>query len=167
MKNSVKLKYVTHEVVFREFPDEITLAINISNCPNNCPGCHSAYLAQDIGTELTEEELDKLIQDNNAITCIGFMGGDISPKSVVKLSQYVKSKYPNLKTGWYSGKDIFPLNHGTFNYIKLGPYIEEKGPLDNPNTNQVMWENIGGTEMCPTFIDITRRMQVKSYLKFD
>ena len=27
-----------------------------------------------------------------------------------------------------------------FDYIKLGPYIEEKGPLDNPNTNQIMYE---------------------------
>lgn len=165
--NNSILKYATYEVVFREFPDEITLAINISNCPNNCPGCHSSYLAQDIGTELTTEELDNLITSNDAITCIGFMGGDNSPKSVVKLSQYIKEKYPHLKTGWYSGREIFPLNHGTFNYIKLGPYIEEFGPLDNPNTNQVMWENIGGTEMNPIFRDITKQMQVKQYLKFE
>ena len=43
------LKYVDAKVVFAEVPDEVTLAINISNCPCQCKGCHSSYLAQDIG----------------------------------------------------------------------------------------------------------------------
>lgn len=157
MADNITLKYATYEVVFREFPDEITLAINIAGCPNNCPGCHSAYLLQNKGIDLTTGELDKLIESNEGITCIGFMGGDISPKSVVELSRYVKAMYPHLKTGWYSGRTYFPLNHGTFNYIKHGPYIKDKGPLNNPNTNQVMYENIGGTIENPTFIDITKK----------
>ena len=36
------LKYVNHDIVFQEFPDEVTLAINLSCCPNGCTGCHSA-----------------------------------------------------------------------------------------------------------------------------
>ena len=47
------LKYVNYDIVFQEFPDEVTLAINLSLCPNGCPGCHSAYLKDDIGEELT------------------------------------------------------------------------------------------------------------------
>ena len=43
------LKYVDTLVTFSEIPDEITLCINISNCPCKCPGSHSSYLAQDIG----------------------------------------------------------------------------------------------------------------------
>ena len=27
------LKYVNHDIVFQEFPDEVTLAINLSLCP--------------------------------------------------------------------------------------------------------------------------------------
>ena len=27
------LKYVDTDIVFQEFPDEVTLAINLSNCP--------------------------------------------------------------------------------------------------------------------------------------
>lgn len=50
------------KVVFAEVPDEVTLAINISNCPCQCKGCHSSYLAQDIGTELTFNEVRKLIR---------------------------------------------------------------------------------------------------------
>lgn len=71
------LKYVNHDIVFQEFPDEVTLAINLSLCPNGCPGCHSAYLQGNVGDELTEERL-RAILDNyiGEITCVGFMGGD-------------------------------------------------------------------------------------------
>ena len=51
------LKYVDTKVTFAEVPDEISLCINISNCPNHCEGCHSPYLAEDIGTELTKDEI--------------------------------------------------------------------------------------------------------------
>ena len=46
------LKYVNTAITFAEFPDEISLLINISNCPCHCKGCHSAYLAEDIGEPL-------------------------------------------------------------------------------------------------------------------
>ena len=55
------IKYTDTQVTFREIPDEVTLCINISGCPNHCEGCHSLYLANDIGTELTFNELLKLI----------------------------------------------------------------------------------------------------------
>lgn len=75
------LKYVNHDIVFQEFPDEVTLAINLSLCPNGCPGCHSAYLQGNVGDELTEERL-RAILDNyiGEITCVGFMGGDNDPR---------------------------------------------------------------------------------------
>ena len=57
------LKYTTVQVTFREIPDEITLCINISNCPIRCPDCHSKELWNDIGTDLTPEELQQLIQE--------------------------------------------------------------------------------------------------------
>ena len=47
------LKYTTYDIVFQEFPDEVTLAVNLSLCPNGCPGCHSSYLQGDLGEELT------------------------------------------------------------------------------------------------------------------
>ena len=111
--NDITLKYANTDVVFQEFPDEVTLAINITGCPNFCKGCHSQYLWEDTGNELNEEAIDRLILEHTGITCIGFMGGDQAPQKVVKLSQYVKSKYPSLPTGWQSGKERFPLNHGT------------------------------------------------------
>ena len=119
------MKYCETAVAFSEVPDEVTLCINISNCPCHCKGCHSAYLAEDIGEELTFEVLDSLIKKNEGITCVAFMGGDAAPAIVNDLASHVKDSYPNIKTAWYSGrqelsKDIEIKN---FNAIKLGPYI--------------------------------------------
>lgn len=149
------MKVANHEIVFREFPDEITLAINFSNCPNNCPGCHSTYLQQDIGEHLTKAMIGEWFDKDPYITCIGFMGGDSDPKFVNTMAAYIKQNYLKLKVGWYSGRmwggiDDLPVDLKNFDYIKLGPYVEEKGPLDNPNTNQAMymkdhknvWKNI-------------------------
>ena len=74
------LRYADYDIVFQEIPDEVTLAINLSNCPNHCKGCHSAYLMEDIGEPLTEESLSTLLgKYGKAITCVCFMGGDASP----------------------------------------------------------------------------------------
>ena len=100
------LKYVNHDIVFQEFPDEVTLAINLSLCPNGCPGCHSAYLQGNVGDELTEERL-RAILDNyiGEITCVGFMGGDNDPARVMQLARMVQETYAGkLHTGWYSGR---------------------------------------------------------------
>ena len=87
------IKYVNTQLGFREFPDEVALLINISNCPNNCPGCHSSYLAQDIGEVLNEQALDDLIEEYSGITCIGFMGGDNDHLTLAKLFSYDSPAY--------------------------------------------------------------------------
>ena len=131
------MKYTDTQIGFQEFPDEISLLINISNCHFHCPGCHSPELWKDIGIELTFDELNKLIQSNKGITCIGFMGGP--PREIIRLAELVKIHF-NLKVGWYWGGNYLPDDIKDklfyFDYIKLGPYIMERGGLDNPNTNQ-------------------------------
>ena len=131
------LKYVDILVTFREVPDEISLCINISNCPCQCSGCHSSYLAENIGTELTKQKLDEIIKNNPGISCVAFMGGDSDPNYINELARYLKEN-TNLKIAWYSGRQELSdyINVENFNFIKLGPYIEEFGPLDNKNTNQ-------------------------------
>ena len=65
------LRYADYDIVFQEIPDEVTLAINLSNCPNHCKGCHSAYLMEDVGEPLTEESLSTLLgKYGKAITCV-------------------------------------------------------------------------------------------------
>lgn len=150
------LKYVDTLVSFQEIPDEISLCINLSNCPNNCPGCHSPYLKEDIGTALTYVELMKILDKNNGISCVCFMGGDKEPWEVQRLAQFVKER--GLKVAWYSGKkdlheDIYMAN---FDYVKLGPYMEELGPLNSKTTNQVMYK-VDRIANKPFVVDITSR----------
>ena len=134
------LKYVDSKVTFTEIPDEITLCINISNCPCHCEGCHSPYLADDIGEPLDLQHLTDLIDSSRGISCVCIMGGDANPSEVDDIAQDIKEYYPELKVAWYSGRQELSkeIELENFNYIKLGPYIKDKGPLNCRTTNQVM-----------------------------
>lgn len=147
------LKYVNYDIVFQEFPDEVTLAINLSLCPNCCAGCHSAQLQGDIGEELTEERLLAMIDSyEGTITCVSLMGGDNDPATVLMLLAEVKKHYGGrLKTGWYSGRVWKPEPEvlvESLDYLKLGPYIASLGPLNDPETNQRLYrvDGHGGLE---------------------
>ena len=151
------IKYVDTLVGFREIPDEITLCINISNCPNNCSGCHSSWLLKDEGTPLTYVELRSLINKNKGITCVCFMGGDKEPWEIQRLAKLVKEDF-GIKTAWYSGKDEIwkGIDLLYFDYVKIGSYKKELGPLNSPTTNQVLYK-IFHTEVSIVMMDITNK----------
>ena len=143
------LKVASFDIVFQEIPGEVTLALNLSNCPCHCPGCHSPHLAEDIGEPLTADLLDGLMaRYGSMITCVAFMGGDSDPDEVARWAEYVRP----LKTAWYSGRPSYPNNQSNqiipntqnpFDYVKLGPYIESLGGLKSPNTNQRLYKRVG------------------------
>lgn len=149
------IKYVDTLVGFSEIPDEITLCINISNCPNNCPGCHSSWLLKDEGTPLTYIELKSLINKNRGITCICFMGGDREPWEIQRLAKLIKEDF-DIKVGWYSGKDEIwkGIDLIYFDYVKIGSYKRNLGPLNSPTTNQILYKVIH-TKVCTVIMDIT------------
>lgn len=137
------LKYVDTKVVFAEVPDEITLAINISNCPCQCKGCHSPYLTEDVGKPLTPTALRILLKSNKGISCVAFMGGDSNPEYINRLAKWVRiNEFRDLRIAWYSGRQELSadINLENFDYVKLGPYIEELGPLTSETTNQRFYE---------------------------
>ena len=128
------LNYVNTGIVFQEVPDEVTLAINISNCPCRCPGCHSKFLWENIGNPLTPVTLDSLVrQYDGSITCIAFMGGDAEPTYVNTLAQYIHHEHPELKVAWYS---------------------KHLGCLKDRTTNQRLYKKAAGdnfTDVTPMF----------------
>ena len=136
------LKYLNFDVTFAEIPDEITLCINITNCPNHCEECHSSYLQQDIGELLDLQHLTDIIDANKGITCVCIMGGDANPSEVDDIAQDIKEYYPELKVGWYSGKQELSkdIDLHNFDYVKLGPYMKDRGPLNCKTTNQILLE---------------------------
>ena len=155
------IKYTETQVTFSEIPDEISLCINISNCPHKCKGCHSPHLQEDVGERLTPEVLDKLIEDNKGITCVCFMGEGGRLFDIAYLSSLIHLKH-NLKTAWYTGLDfhldtmadcVYRPIACEFDYVKTGPYIELLGPLNKRTTNQRMYKKISDKPI--KFEDIT------------
>ena len=142
------LKYIGYQVVLQEVPDEISLAINISGCPHRCEGCHSKYLWEDDGEPLLNNLDFWLDKYNDYISCVCFMGGDQDEDELIEAINKVKRHDSNLAICLYTGsysvnKKILKL----LDYIKIGPYIENLGGLNNPNTNQKMYEIYKGYQM--------------------
>lgn len=153
------LKYVDTAIVFDEVPDEISLCINLSKCPCHCEGCHSLYLAEDIGEWLDGYKLDTLIEKNKGITCVCFMGGDAEPECIDALADYMKRVYPDIKVAWYSGKQELAkeIDLKNLDYLKLGPYIKEKGPINEPTTNQIFYRVVHTEVPSTILVDETHR----------
>ncbi len=137
------LKYENAGIVFQEIPDEVTLSINISNCPCHCPGCHSKYLWENIGKPLDKDAVDRFMDNyRSSITCVCFMGGDADPQSVDRLAAYVRETYPEIHIGWYSGRTVISaeISRENFDYIKIGPYLKHLGGLNKRTTNQRLYK---------------------------
>ena len=144
------LKCYSFDIVCQEIPEEITLAVNISCCPNRCPGCHSPWLWEDAGEPMTEEMLTSLIERYvSAVTCFCFMGGDAEPMEVERIAKWIRKKYPHLKTAWYSGMENIPddFDISVLDFLKTGPYIAALGGLKSKDTNQRLYRINAGLQM--------------------
>ena len=149
------IKYVPQatSVVLEEIPGKVSLAIDVTNCPMRCPGCHSPFLQTDTGEELTTEVIDALIADNFGVNCYLFFGEGQDDDAFLDLAWYIRDNYPDLDLALYSGRPEVPGTYWrVFHYIKTGPYIEKLGPLNSPSTNQRLYKVEGRSR-----IDITSR----------
>ena len=136
------IKYIPSltDTVIEEIPDRVTLAVEITNCRGNCPGCHSPFLRNDIGEELTPAAIDKLLEDNFGINCFLFLGEGADNAALLALAKHVKNAFPAVETAVYSGRDaVEDVFYEVFDYVKTGPYVEARGPLNNPGTNQRLY----------------------------
>lgn len=136
------IKYVPSmtSVVIEEIPDMVTLAVEISNCKGNCIGCHSPFLREDVGEELTEEAIDSMVGDNFGVNCFLFLGEGRDLGRIFALAQYVRRAH-GLAVALYSGRteveeEVFEV----FDYVKVGPYMAEFGPLNSRTTNQRLYK---------------------------
>ncbi len=152
------LKFTDTKIVFQEIPDQITLAINISGCPCACEGCHSSYLAEDVGEDLSVEALGELLKRNDSISCLSFMGGDREPSHISRLAAAVRDLAPGIMVAWYSGRDQLSqeVDLQNFDFVKIGSYQSDRGALDSPSTNQRLYRVDRATQQ---LIDITYKMQ--------
>ena len=152
--------YSASNIVFQEVPDEVSLAIEITNCKHKCKGCHSPHLQTDIGDSLTSLNIKPIIDKyHKYISCILFMGGEQDIKTLNELCNWIKTEY-NLKTAIYSGMHEsyfdYLANNLSVDYIKVGRYEESLGGLESSLTNQKMYAKDNGS-----WIDITDKFKKK------
>ena len=140
------MKSASEMICFQEVPDEISLSFSISNCPNNCIGCHSPWLREDCGRDVfwLLPQLVRKYQDK--ITCVLFMGGDDAKQKHQLLSALHYCKVKGLKTALYSGFDQWPDQEllELLDYIKIGSYQISYGGLKSTTTNQKMYKKYNG-----------------------
>ncbi len=149
------IKYVPQftSVVMEEIPDRVSLAVEISNCRGNCPGCHSPFLKDDIGRELTPEIIAGLVGDNFGVNCFLFLGEGQDPETLVRLAAYVRTL--GLQPALYSGREeVEDAYWEVFDYVKVGPYVADLGPLNEPTTNQRLYRRLAPGEVPPLGYDV-------------
>ena len=128
-------------VTFEEVPTEVTLSLSISNCQNRCSGCHSPELRCNIGTELTNEVLDELINKNNGISCVLLLGEGNDRSRLIDIAKRVRNEH-KLAVALYSGRDNVEEDvWNAFDYVKIGRYVASLGPINKVTTNQRLYKS--------------------------
>ena len=131
-----------------EIPTKKSLVIYLSDCKNHCTFCHTPYLQKSYGDTLKNhfETLFQLYYDYFDVVC--FMGeGKNTEKERKEMIHYCKYIHKNRKqVALYCGRDCDIEKWMTFfDYIKIGSYQKEKGPLTKITTNQRLWKkNVNG-----------------------
>lgn len=134
-------------ITLTEIPDRIAYFIELGNCTQHCPNCHSPYLSDTVisppdlaGVAHMTERATKTGAD--AIVLMGGTTNGISDADLITICQTLGSILP---LGLYSGRDDEERDkdiarRGSLHWLKTGSYREELGGLDNPRTNQRFYE---------------------------
>ena len=153
---NIMLYYTEVDLSYYEIPGERTLNIYISGCQNNCEDCHYIELQRiDYGTPV-KAYIENIIElYRRHATCICFMGeGKGEEADHAEMCEYVSIIHRvSMKAALYCGRDtIIESWMQRFDYVKLGKYYPDKGPLTHRTTNQKLYMKNG----CD-WTDITER----------
>ena len=67
---------------------------------------------------------------------------------ILHFGLYINGLFPDLKIAMYSGDDELDEDLvGVLDYYKIGSWQEEKGPLNNPSTNQILYKKNENNEL--------------------
>lgn len=154
------MNYLDKRIVYKEVPNEICLAFSISNCQFRCEGCHSPQLRDNVGEKLSIMEIIKSISKTGC-TCVLFLGtGNRDYKLLNNYAHIIKGF--GYKTAIYMGEDELPeeVKKKYWDYIKLGHYDKNKGPITSETTNQRMFK-VEHSKRGYTLEDITYKFWTK------
>lgn len=129
------------EILLQEIPGEVCLSYLISGCPLGCKGCHSRdSWSASRGIPLSEDRLKAdCTKYQGLLSCVLFMGGEWQPECLRDLLHVCKLM--GLKTALYTGLSYCPVMlHQSLDYVKTGAWQAELGGLNNPNSNQRLYD---------------------------
>ena len=150
------LRYIDFGLSHMEVPGEASTCIYIAGCPNRCPDCHYPELQSRDSGEPLRENIEIILAFYGSIaSCVCFLGeGEAGEAERNELVDYAEKAHGlGLKCCLYSGRDtvIEDWMH-MFDYVKLGSYRKECGPINLSATNQRMYKKTS-----TGFVDITRK----------
>lgn len=147
------MKVVRISLSSREVPDHFALCVELSGCKGTCEGCHSPELRTDIGVEMSPHDIHDAAVKEYA-SCICLMGDSFTEKELSLLSFLAKGDKMSL--AWYTGthEEINVDTTVYFDYVKVGAYKKDLGPITSRTTNQRMYQRHKDL----TYEDITWRM---------
>lgn len=133
------LQYYRKDICFQEVPNEISISFSIAGCPHNCKNCSwKNTIDKEEKKNLTNTIYSMFLNKYKGLaSCVLFLGGEWEQEDLICKLKMAKEK--GYKTCLYTGCNLSQISEQlkqNLDFIKVGPYIEEKGGLSNPNTNQ-------------------------------
>lgn len=125
-------------VSFREHPHYLNLTLFIDGCPRACKGCSWKGVKKDSHVFDCASFSELLSNYLNKVECVVFLGGDWLGTKLLPFLDIVHSQ--GFVSCLYSGADsLSELNFQVLknlDWVKIGSWKEEFGPLTSPTTNQ-------------------------------
>lgn len=166
----MKLPVVNKGITFSEIPNKVSVFLEMGGCRQKCKGCHSAewlctHINQDFWTDLEDLKAYVTKEKNNGAQAVVIMGGtNNTGVTLPMIIETIKELSKILPVGLYSGLPVNARAHKILakvlelKYLKVGNYIEQRGPLDNPKTNQKFFAR---GVLLPNWHDMTYIFQIK------
>lgn len=122
-----------------EVPGETCLNLHIAECQNRCCGCFSKELWESTNEPLFDCCIKLTIAYLKQISCVCFLGeGKNEDEEHSEFHHLCNILHRlHLKTCLYSGRDCTIEGWmDCFDYIKVGSYNPDRGPISCSSTNQ-------------------------------
>lgn len=140
---SILIPVVDTGITLNEVPGHIAFYVEIGECTQRCPGCHSPHLWKYVQHKTSFEDLMRKILDakEEGADAVVLMGGTTNGIAQGTLKSIIQSISCILPVALYSGsdnigEDMKILATTDLTWLKTGSYKESKGGLKSPETNQ-------------------------------
>lgn len=140
---SILIPVVDTGITLNEVPGHIAFYVEMGECTQRCPGCHSLHLWKYVHHKTSFEDLMRKILDakEEGADAVVLMGGTTNGMAQGTLKSIIQAISCILPVALYSGsdnigEDMKILTTTDLTWLKTGSYKESKGGLRNPETNQ-------------------------------